>query len=175
MYSLLYLKWITNKDLLYSTWNSAQCYVAAWMGAEFGREWINVLCVAEVLCYSPETITTLFDNRLDPKTKQIFFLKMKDNDPQTCETFTVHDNNTTEPAQNKYEKSNLEETKIITDSSRYEYAHHPILEILLDLNITVISVNSWGGLWVPLSIQLLEIWFVHEVLYSRILFQCFSA
>ena len=31
MYTLLYLKWIINKDLLYSTWNSAQCYVAAWM------------------------------------------------------------------------------------------------------------------------------------------------
>ena len=28
MYTLLYLKWIT-KDLLYSTGNSAQCYVAA--------------------------------------------------------------------------------------------------------------------------------------------------
>ena len=26
---LLYLKWITNRDLLYSTGNSAQCYVAA--------------------------------------------------------------------------------------------------------------------------------------------------
>ena len=26
MYILLYLKWITNKDLLYSTVNSAQCY-----------------------------------------------------------------------------------------------------------------------------------------------------
>ena len=32
MYSLLYLKWITNKGLLYSIGNSAQCYVAAWMG-----------------------------------------------------------------------------------------------------------------------------------------------
>ena len=42
MYTLLYLKWITNKDLLYSTWNSAQCYVAAWMGGEFGEEWIHV-------------------------------------------------------------------------------------------------------------------------------------
>ena len=41
-YQLLYLKWITNKNLLYSTWNSAQCYVAAWMGAEFGRERIHV-------------------------------------------------------------------------------------------------------------------------------------
>ena len=27
----LYLKWITNKVLLYSTQNSAQCCVAAWM------------------------------------------------------------------------------------------------------------------------------------------------
>ena len=26
----LYLKWITNKDLLYSTWTSAQCCVPAW-------------------------------------------------------------------------------------------------------------------------------------------------
>ena len=33
MYAQLYLKWITNKDLLYSTWDSAQCYVAAgWEG-----------------------------------------------------------------------------------------------------------------------------------------------
>ena len=25
-----------HKNLLYSTWNSAQCYMAAWMGGEFG-------------------------------------------------------------------------------------------------------------------------------------------
>ena len=42
MYILLYLKWITNKDLLYSTGNSAQCYVAAWMGGEFGGKWIHI-------------------------------------------------------------------------------------------------------------------------------------
>ena len=42
MYTLLYIKWITNKDLLYSRWNSAQCYVAAWMGGELRREWIHV-------------------------------------------------------------------------------------------------------------------------------------
>ena len=35
-YTLLYLKQITNKDLLYTIGNSAQCYVAAWMGGEFG-------------------------------------------------------------------------------------------------------------------------------------------
>ena len=28
--------------LLYSTWNSVLCYVPAWMGAEFGGEWIHV-------------------------------------------------------------------------------------------------------------------------------------
>ena len=38
MYTLLYLKWITNKNLLYSTWNSAQCYVPAWMRGEFRGE-----------------------------------------------------------------------------------------------------------------------------------------
>ena len=42
MYTLLYFKWITNKDLLYNTWNSAQCYVAAWMGGELEGEWIHV-------------------------------------------------------------------------------------------------------------------------------------
>ena len=41
MYTLLYLKWITNKNLSYSTWNSAQCYVPAWMGGGFGGEWIH--------------------------------------------------------------------------------------------------------------------------------------
>ena len=42
MDTLLYLKGITTKDLLYRTWNAAQGYVAAWMGGEFGREWIYV-------------------------------------------------------------------------------------------------------------------------------------
>ena len=43
MYPLLYLKWITNKGLLSSgTGNSAQSYVASWMGGEFGGEWIHV-------------------------------------------------------------------------------------------------------------------------------------
>ena len=41
MYTLLYLKWITNKDPRNSTGNSAQCYVATWMGGESGGEWIR--------------------------------------------------------------------------------------------------------------------------------------
>ena len=50
MYTLLYLKWITNKDVLCSTGNSAQCYVAARIGGEFKREWIHVyLCIAKGL------------------------------------------------------------------------------------------------------------------------------
>ena len=38
MYTVLYLNWIAIKGLLYSTENSAQCYVAAQVGEEFGGE-----------------------------------------------------------------------------------------------------------------------------------------
>ena len=38
IYTLLYLERIANKNLLYSTGNSAQCYVAAWMGGDFEGE-----------------------------------------------------------------------------------------------------------------------------------------
>ena len=33
----MYSKWITNKDLLYSIWNSTQCFVPVWMGGMFGE------------------------------------------------------------------------------------------------------------------------------------------
>ena len=42
MHTLLYFKQITYKALLYSAWNCAQCYVAAWMTERFGGEWIHV-------------------------------------------------------------------------------------------------------------------------------------
>ena len=48
MYSLLYLKWITDKDIQYSTWNSVQCYVAAWIGGDLRGECTRV-CLAESL------------------------------------------------------------------------------------------------------------------------------
>ena len=57
-YTLLYLRWTTNRDLLYSTGSSAQSYMAAWMGGKFG-EMDTCICVAESLCSPPETITTL--------------------------------------------------------------------------------------------------------------------
>jgi len=59
VYALLYLTWITNKDLLYSTWNSAQCHVVAWMGGEYGGEWIHVhVWLSPFPHFPPETITT---------------------------------------------------------------------------------------------------------------------
>ena len=42
--SLLYLKWKTNKNLVYSTRNSVQRYMWAWMGGEFQGELTRV-CV----------------------------------------------------------------------------------------------------------------------------------
>ena len=42
VYTLLHLKWVTNKDLLCSTGNSAPGYVAAWMGGGFEGEWVHV-------------------------------------------------------------------------------------------------------------------------------------
>ena len=38
----LRLKAWDKEDLFYSTGNSAQCYVAAWMGEDLGVEWIHV-------------------------------------------------------------------------------------------------------------------------------------
>ena len=73
MYTLLYLKWITNKVLLYSTWNRAQCFVAAWMGGEFGGKWTYM---AESLHHSPETITTLLFCST-PRQNKTFYFKYK--------------------------------------------------------------------------------------------------
>ena len=50
---------MTNKDLLYSTGSSIQCYVASWMRGEFGGEWIHVYVWLSSFCGPPEAITTL--------------------------------------------------------------------------------------------------------------------
>ena len=62
MYILLYLKWVTNKDLLYSTGNSAQCYVPAWMD--------TCTRMAESLHYLPETITALLIDYIPVQNKK---------------------------------------------------------------------------------------------------------
>ena len=59
MYTLLYLKWITNKELLFGTWNSAQCYVVPWMGEESGEIGDMYNRRLSPLRCSSETITTL--------------------------------------------------------------------------------------------------------------------
>ena len=56
MYTLLYLKQVTNKDLLHSMWNSAQCYVPGWDG-NLGEN--GYMYMAESLRCSHEAITTL--------------------------------------------------------------------------------------------------------------------
>ena len=42
IYPLLYIKYITNKDLLYSAGNSTQHSVMAYMGKESKKEWIYI-------------------------------------------------------------------------------------------------------------------------------------
>ena len=42
IYTLLYIKYITNKDLLCSSGNFTQYSVMAYMGKESKEEWINV-------------------------------------------------------------------------------------------------------------------------------------
>ena len=57
MCTLLYFKWKTNKVLLYSMWNSTQCYAAAWRGI-WGRTH-TCICMTESLCCAPENNTAL--------------------------------------------------------------------------------------------------------------------
>ena len=54
MYTLLYLKWVPDKDLLYSTEISVQCYVAAWDGREIWERMDTCIRMSELLCYAPE-------------------------------------------------------------------------------------------------------------------------
>ena len=75
-YSLLYLKWINkdllkkkNKDLLYSTGNSARCYMYGGLAGRGVWERMDpCICMAESLHCSPETITKIV-NQLYSYTK----------------------------------------------------------------------------------------------------------
>ena len=51
IYTAIYSEWITNKNLLYSTWNSTQCYVPAWIAGWVGKE-----CIYVYVRLSPFTI-----------------------------------------------------------------------------------------------------------------------
>ena len=49
----LCMEWMINRDLLYSTGKSIQCYVIIYMGMD------SCICTAESLCYIIEINTTL--------------------------------------------------------------------------------------------------------------------
>ena len=55
----------------YSTENSAQCYVAAWMGGDLGGRMDPCICMAESLCCLPETITTLLIGHPPKQNKKL--------------------------------------------------------------------------------------------------------
>ena len=57
MYTQLYLKRITDEDLLHSTGKAAQCYPSLDRKAVYANGY--VVCMAKPLCCPPETITTL--------------------------------------------------------------------------------------------------------------------
>ena len=67
------LKLITNKDLLYSTGDSAQCYMAVWMGGKFVERRYTCVHVymAEYLCCSSETITELLISYTPIQNKKV--------------------------------------------------------------------------------------------------------
>ena len=58
MYTLLYLKWVTTKDLLY-THGTLLTAVPAWMGAAHAEEWIPVYAWLSPIA-AHLTTTTLF-------------------------------------------------------------------------------------------------------------------
>ena len=57
IYTLLYIKQIIKKDLLYSTGKSTQYSVITYMGKECEKECI-CLCITDSLCCIPEPNTT---------------------------------------------------------------------------------------------------------------------
>ena len=58
IYTLLYIKSITHKDLLCSTENSPQYSVMTFMGKESKKDW-RYLIIAESFCCKAESNTTL--------------------------------------------------------------------------------------------------------------------
>ena len=55
------------------TWNSAHCFVAAWMGGEFRGRMATFVCLAESLHCSPEPVTALgigYTPRQNTKSKK---------------------------------------------------------------------------------------------------------
>ena len=73
---LLYLKWITIKDLLHNTRNSAQCYVSLDVWG-FWRRVDTCTGISESLGCSPETTTTLLTGYSPIQNKKVLKLEKK--------------------------------------------------------------------------------------------------
>ena len=70
MYTLLYLKWITSEDLLYSTGNCLMLCRSLDGRGVWGRM-DTCVCMAESLCCPPETITTLLISYVPKQNKKL--------------------------------------------------------------------------------------------------------
>ena len=62
-YTVLYIKQINNKNLLYNTGNYIQYAIIAYNGKESEKEKTIYICIAESLCCTVESSTTLQKNR----------------------------------------------------------------------------------------------------------------
>ena len=77
MYALLCFTWMTQKVLLYSTWNSAPRYVGSLDGRGAWRRMDTCIYMAQSLPCSPETITTLLISCTPIQNKMLKKLKNK--------------------------------------------------------------------------------------------------
>ena len=92
MQTLLYFKWITSKNLLNNTQNSAQCYVAAWMeGGAWGRM-DTCMCMAECLCSSLETVTNVLIGYTPIQNNKFFKKQYEDKDELRSTWIKLQDN-----------------------------------------------------------------------------------
>lgn len=86
MYTLLYFKRITDKDLLYGTWNSAQGYVPAWQEEGVGERGYRYM-----YGWVPSLHTENYHNivnRLHPNT-ELKVHKKKENKKEKCPLFSL--------------------------------------------------------------------------------------
>ena len=87
MHTLLYLKWTTNKDLLYSTEDSAQCYVVAWVGGVFGAEWLHVYGWLSPFTVHLKLLQHCLLTGYSPIQNKTFFKKEKENEGEPLVQF----------------------------------------------------------------------------------------
>ena len=77
IYTLLYLKWITNKDPLYSTWNSALMLCGSLDGRGVWGKRDTCVCMAAFLHCSPEIITILLISCTPIENRKFKLKKLK--------------------------------------------------------------------------------------------------